>query len=264
MFLVILYHSCLFWGNSNWFVGVPIYDTPIIHITSAWLNSFHIHCFTFISGYIFCYLKYEKGSYQIFKEFVGNKFRRLIIPYIFIATVWVVPLSLYFYDWTLMDIIKKYVLCTSPSQLWFLWMLFDVFIIGWWLSDRLKNDKTALLIAIISFIIGVIGNKVSPNIFCIWIAARFFPLFILGMKLREKKKWFIRKIPITAYVIFDVVLFMVWKWLSAEAGSIYKVASVVTGFGLNIIGALMAFFVLQEIARRINWTNSGIISYLSK
>lgn len=261
---VVIGHCMNFW-TTQWFVGVPVFEAKELSLFVDWSHQYRTQAFTLISGYIFYYLKYEKGSYQVFRNFLINKFKRLIIPYVFIATIWVVPLSVLFYDWTTMDIVKKFVLCTSPSQLWFLWMLFDVFIIAWVLSDRLQNDKVALGIAILAEIIGIVGNKVLPNIFCIWIAMRFLPLFILGMKLRAKKEWWLRRISIPVYVIVDVVLFMVWKYcIGVENSLSFKILGVILGFGLNIVGALMAFFVLQEIARRIHWKNIKIIQYLSK
>lgn len=54
-----------------------------------------------------------------------NKSKRLLIPYVFVAFAWVIPSTYVLDKFTLKEIFMKYILCTSPSQLWFLWMLFD-------------------------------------------------------------------------------------------------------------------------------------------
>ena len=99
------------------------------------------------------------------------------------------------FSYTSKDIILKYVLCTGPSQLWFLWMLFDVFCFVWIISNWLKNDFIAILVSCISWLIGYVCGAHIPNIFCIWTAFNYLPFFILGMKLREKSTCFLYKLP---------------------------------------------------------------------
>lgn len=139
MLLVVLYHSCLFWTGS-WFTQVsPAQEAPVLVLLSKWLGSFHIHCFTLVSGYIFYYLRVERGKYSDFKSFFFNKVKRLLVPYIFAAVIWVVPVSTIFSKYSVTEIVKKYVFATAPSQLWFLWMLFGVFMLFWPLTDFFKK-----------------------------------------------------------------------------------------------------------------------------
>ena len=128
MLLVVFYHSILFWGG-DWFTKDPVVTSNLLTVVAKWLNSFHIYAFTLVSGYIFCYIKYEKGQYQEFSAFAKNKAMRLLIPYVFIAIVWVIPIQCIFFRYDIVTVLNKYVLATSPSQLWFLVMLYDVFII---------------------------------------------------------------------------------------------------------------------------------------
>lgn len=125
MFLVVLYHSVIFW-NGNWNVVYgPLFAAPHLAKLGTWLNSFHIYGFALCSGYLFCYLKYEKNKYSEFGLYVRNKVKRLLIPYIFVC----------------ITLFRKFVLAEGPSQLWFLWMLFDIFIIVWPLANVLKTLK---------------------------------------------------------------------------------------------------------------------------
>ena len=73
MLLVVFYHSILYW-NGQWFIGKPEFASPLFSIIAQWLNTFHIYAFTLVSGYLFYYLKFEKGKYGNFHaQKVGAK-----------------------------------------------------------------------------------------------------------------------------------------------------------------------------------------------
>lgn len=95
MLFVVLYHSCVFW-TGNWFVETPVYPSRFLEVLAEYLNSFHIYAFTLVSGYLFSYLKLEKGKYERFLPFTVNKAKRLLVPYVFVAAVWVIPVSVFF------------------------------------------------------------------------------------------------------------------------------------------------------------------------
>ena len=108
MILVVLYHSILFWGGGSWLDNQPvIFKSKALSILSVWLNTFHIYGFTLVSGYIFQYLKYEKDKYQKFFLFIVNKAKRLLVPYVFVAIIWVIPISCVLFSYTSKDIILK-------------------------------------------------------------------------------------------------------------------------------------------------------------
>ncbi len=64
-----------------------------------------------------------------FVGFIENKGKRLLIPYVFTVILWVLPIDKLLFNPSIESIINNYVLAIGPSQLWFLWMLFDVFVI---------------------------------------------------------------------------------------------------------------------------------------
>ena len=82
MLLVVLDHSAAFW-TGNWFTKDPVFLAKGLVILSRYLNTVHIREFALVSGYIFYYIKYEKGGYQKFTSFIANKAKRLLIPYVF-------------------------------------------------------------------------------------------------------------------------------------------------------------------------------------
>lgn len=260
MLAVVIGHCFDFWTGS-WFTANPAMEAPALGVIADYCNSFHIFAFAMISGYIYSFIKWEKGGYNDFGKFLSNKAKRLIIPYFFAAIVWIIPITNLYYNWSLRDNIVRFVLCTNPAQLWFLWMLFDVFIMAWLLSDVLKNDIAAIAVSFISFGIGFVGNRTFPNIFCIWTGFLYFPFFILGMKLREHKRGLIRIIPWWGYTIIHIILFAVCEYLNTMDGTILMLATKGIELVMHVAGALSAFFILQKMADGFDWKNSKFIQF---
>ena len=96
MLIVVFYHSILFW-SGNWFSAIPAQRLEILAGIASWLNSFHIYGFALVSGYLFYYLRYEKGKYGRYIPFLKQKAKRLLVPYVFAAAVWVIPISAAFF-----------------------------------------------------------------------------------------------------------------------------------------------------------------------
>ena len=262
MLMVVLYHSCVFW-TEKWFILPVEIDNKSLDVFSIWLNTFHVHAFTLVSGYLFSYLKWDKGKYKDFKLFISNKAKRLLVPYVFISVVWAIPIGQVFYHYSIGEILNQYALGTAPSQLWFLLMLFWCFIGAWLLSNAIeKSNIRPILIAIGSFGIGFVGGLIFPNYFCIWTAFQYFPLFVLGMKLRHWNR--LEQIPVLVYVALDVVLFVAWNITQGHESIILKLVTVGVGFALHVVGALMAWSVLQWIGSRVRWQENKVFMALSK
>lgn len=261
MLLVVIYHSMVFWGG-RW-LGKPTYESEFLKILSIWLNTFHIYTFTLVSGYIFSYLKYDKNKYAVYSQFIVNKIKRLVVPYLFVVSVWVIPFAVIFLKVTIKDIFVKYILCTSPDQLWFLWMLFGVFLLVWPLSTIIKNNYVALVIIFLSWCVSIFGRMLFENIFCVWTSCGYLPFFIIGMKIQQNKDIFLRKIPNIVYILLDFVVYVIYLLL-ANMNCNFAIVTCVL-FLLQVIGALMAFFTLQEIAQRYTqWENNRVFKIVSK
>lgn len=252
-------------GGGGWFDAQSVaIESKLLKNVAVWLNSFHIYGFVFVSGYLFEYLKEEKNRYQQFLPFIINKSKRLLIPYVFIAFIWIIPTTSVWNLYTANEIFTKFILCTSPSQLWFLWMLFDVFVIIWLIYKWTKSDLGVILISIFSWGIGLIGGRFFSNIFCIWIAFTYIPYFILGMKIREKKNCFLYKIPKLILIVIQMVLFCLWQSVVQKGEIVFKLLSLILQYSVHVFGALMSFFVLQWMAEKVNWRDNKFFAILSK
>ena len=260
MLVIVLYHSILFWGG-NWFTGAPVYDSKVLLYLARWMNSFHIYAFALVSGYLFYFLKHEKQKYDKFLPFVANKSKRLLIPYVFIAAIWVIPIQWIFFRNSFFEIFKKYILGTSPSQLWFLLMLFGVFVIFWPLSNFFKNHNI-IGIAVVAFLycISIVGPIIVPNVLQIWTACAYVPFFWLGFKMRQYISTgifgFIRKLPCLVWFLVHICLFVLGEFLSVYSSSIiFKMANIGLQFFLHIVGAIMAFQCFQKLTMLIKPEN---------
>lgn len=251
--------------GGAWLDNQPvIFKSKVLSILAVWLNTFHIYGFTLVSGYIFQYLKYEKDKYQKFLLFIVNKAKRLLVPYVFVAIIWVIPISYALFSYTSKDIIFKYLLCTGPSQLWFLWMLFDIFCFVWIISNWLKNDFIAIFISCIAWLIGYVCGTRFPNIFCIWTAFNYLSFFILGMKLREKNTCFLYKVPTILFVFMQLILFVVYQMTSSNSTILYRLVNLIALYSAHILGALMSSFVLWWLAEKVDWKNNKLFMIFSK
>lgn len=259
MILIVLCHSAAFW-NGNWFTKNPKFDSLFLSGFSEWLGTFHVYCFCLISGFLFYYLKYEKGSekYNNFSLFVRQKLKRLIVPYVFLAILWVIPIAMYFFpNYTIKNITISYALAVSPSQLWFLIMLFNVFLIFYALSDIfMKNIKLGILLSLLFYGIGVIMPGYFMNVFSIFTSCRFLIFFYIGFIIRQYKLLnLLKKVPSVFWVLFDILLFIIYKRVISTVFADMKIINLVFVFSLNLFGAIAAFTVLQSIASGFNWNN---------
>lgn len=269
MIIIVLYHAGMFWTNNCKPVITPVQQAPIIGIFVNWMATFHIYAFTMISGYIYYYVRYQRGGYDNLKGFIKNKCRRLIIPYISVATLWVIPIGSLFFDFDANTIINRYVLGESPSQLWFLLMLFGVFIIAYPMSNIFRfNTKLSILIVITMWIIGKGLATILPDLFQIFNSLQFILFFWLGFELR--RRWeqgtehntliyiLLGGGTLTLNILcFTLILFI------PPISTTPNIITIVLSLIANISGALMAFFLLLALSRSFNW-HTPFFNSLSK
>ena len=264
MISVVVYHSVLFW-NGKWFASVttPVFSSEGLNILSQVLNTFHIYGFTLVSGYIFCYIKQEKGGYVKLGSFVRKKFTRLIVPYIFVVSIWVVPFAVYFFDYNSKAVLFKYALAVSPNQLWFLVMLFDVFLMAFGLSDLWsKRPMLGMIVVWGIYIVGFVAGRLFMDVFQIWTACTFLAYFWLGFYLRFKENGFLWKIPTFVYLLVGIALIVCLIYIRNFDSIIMKILEIGLDSITKIYGSIAAFILLQRLADRIKW-ESKAFSFIS-
>lgn len=265
MGFIVLYHSLAMWLPEGWF-GTPVEESISFGIIAQWLNSFHIYAFVLISGYIFAYLKFECNKYQNFKGFIKNKAKRLLLPYIFVTIVWLIPWDYAFQTELNRSAVSDYLLALSPSQLWFLWMLFGIFVMAYFLAGVMwRKPLFGLVISLVLYVISIVGGVLLPNIFQIWYACRFMILFFTGMMIRKDRNGLIYKIPWFAWIVIDLLLFVLTNYCSEyDGGIVIKLMHIGMPLLLHIVGSIMAVTTLNELAGKINFKSNRLYLFFEK
>ena len=255
MIVIVIYHSMVFF-TGNWFNQEPVYESHTIAIMAKYLNGFHIYAFTLISGYLFYYLRTEKCKYTRFSGVVTIKFKRLIVPYITVSILWVIPSFIFYFDTNVLEIVKKYVFGISPSQLWFLLMLFGVYVIAYvaW-KPLTANIITGGGTVASLIIVGLCGSMFLPNVFQIFTACRYVLFFWLGMMLRKHGMKYLDRIHPLIYLLAYTMIFIIREVCINNAvmgnGIVAKIVEMGIGIILNIIGAVAAFVILNKLSSRM-------------
>lgn len=261
MLIIVLYHSMAIFMKEGWGPYLPAKDSNFFAIVADWLNTFHIYAFTMISGYIFCYVRFERGGYSAFCTFIKNKVKRLLIPYMFITVFWLIPVYCFFNGINIKEIFINYVLGTAPNQLWFLLMLFWVFIIMWGMSTFCQEHQwLGLAIVIIIYIYQHFGYTL--NYFCFARALKYLLFFYIGFLLRKDNNARIMNIHPLYFLTVDFILYTMRCYLESE--NVRGVVPFIVNSVLYIVGSLMAFSILSRIVKNMHGKLiSKIIDYLS-
>ena len=265
MLIVVFFHSIVFW-RGGWFdIIEPAESFLPYSILAQWLQSFHVYAFALVSGYLFYYVKYECRGYKNFSKFVKKKAARLLVPYYFISAVWAVPIGIYFFRYGVQDIIRDYIFGYSPNQLWFLLMLFWALIILFFLSDVIrKNAFVAIAAAVLFYGMSIAVGRIGGGYLQISTGCAYVPFLIAGFLIREYEPPLLQKIPVSLWIIGDILLLLGSKVLALKTGAVYTVIGLMGNLLLHMWGALMAFYVLQRLARVISWQENMLFGFLAK
>ncbi|WP_312832217.1 acyltransferase family protein [Sedimentibacter saalensis] len=195
--LVVFGHSSYikigsYLGNidySNLYINNSIVAGYINQIT-AYIYSFHMPLFVFISGAVYYYHNIELDKKYSFIKHIKNKFSRLLIPYFLISLFYVVPIKLitgYFNIDNLPRIIKYGVfLGIDAGHLWYIFMLFVLFLIFYLVESQL-NKMNKMINLFIMFLIYWKGYEYLPNLFQISYVARYMIYFYIGYLFQANK-----------------------------------------------------------------------------
>ena len=117
--MVVAFHAygMMYWGH---FPDLTERYKDLYYNFNQYVVNFRMPLFIFISGYLFSYLERERGKYPTFIDLLKNKFKRLIIPYLVFASIYMLTTGMGF------DI--KVLISGSCAHLWFITMLFWCFI----------------------------------------------------------------------------------------------------------------------------------------
>lgn len=112
--------------------------------------------------------------------------------------------------------------------------------------------------------VGIVGSSFVPNLFRFFSGFMNISLFWIGFKIRQYGSDILRKIPALIWIFEDVAGFALIQLLHFPQGIIFTLFKVGLDFVLHILGAIMSFVVLQELADCINWQKNRFFCTISK
>ena len=245
MVLVVLYHSCLMWAGEGWF-GNPAVQCEPLGYFALWLNTFHVPTFVFASGYIHSYLRRETGHYGDLQSVLIRKAQRLLIPCVLVSLLWAAPAYGLFFGTE--ELTQKFLLMASPSQLWFLPMLFGCFAVAeiiWRYAPHLLQ-KADIRMGVALGILAVgspVITKLTDGIFQVSAVCQCFVLFWAGWIFRSQKTEDFWRINPISFVMVDVALFALSRVVAGENGIPALLVSQVISVMLRLLGCIMVLSV---------------------
>lgn len=170
---IVAWHS--YCSYTAWGIGNSPLDGCYSLVFMFFAPTANMPMFTFLSGYLFCFLFKEKGKYAFLNGFLKNKVNRLLIPYFvfgFIINLTQIgrgkPLMPMFYG--------------APNHMWYCLMLFYCFMICWLIEKKL-GQMYNIILAVLSFSFVLLQgiqylSLESPLGW--WMVAYFYGYFYMG------------------------------------------------------------------------------------
>lgn len=255
--VVVLGHSIIIYSRG-WDIFTPAIESDFFHYLKEYINTFQMPLFFFISGYIYFYNRVELGKYDDSSGFIVNKFKRLIIPYLTVATFYMVPIRKFInyqgYEGdNLIQIFFKSVLLTRDiGHLWYVIALFWIFFLFKLLEESL-NKKSILFNFSMIFIVSVIG-RMLPNLLNLSNAIYFSIFFYLGYIIRGgefKKIKVMRTLVTLGLFVLHLLAYIVELYLtSLNIIFLIKVLDILIEIISGIFGTLFFYCLITGLIRK--------------
>lgn len=210
--------------------------------------------FTFISGYLYAYLK-DVGKYAKDFSFLKNKSKRLLLPYVFFVVLFCITTQFQHTDFVaMMKQTGHHIFYGGYNHLWYLPVLFWCFVVVRLFEKISPNTKLALILfLIIAFILGSTIPE-SPSFLNFMKVVPWLYWFLLGYAFFKFKNNFMPLIANTSHRVLVLALTCVF---CLEIGLIlffgipkYKAQFTVAEFVIITVFIIALFIIFEDLARR--------------
>lgn len=210
IFIVVLGHSIILYSDS-WSLFETIHKVPVLNLVKDLINIIQMPLFFSLSGFLFFYSAQKK--YNIV-DFIKSKFFRLVIPYLFIAFLYMVPIRTIinfsgYEKMTMSSIIKYTLLGINNGHLWYLYALFVIFIFMYFVDKGLKQINNDWLDIIVFMIMALLSfNTYNLKVQCLNDAIRYSVWFYMGYLINKyHSKFNVIRIKVSTMVL--AILFVI-------------------------------------------------------
>ena len=217
--IVVLGHSIILY-SSEWNLYTTTVTCTLLDIIKKNINLIQMPLFFSISGYLFFY---SQSKEKLFLDFVKDKSKRLLLPFVIFAFLWLLPIRLllkypYYQNVSPLYLIFKDILWGQDNgHLWFLQTLFLLFIIMFYIC-RFLYRKNSFCLYITIGIIFLFLSVFSSELFNIHILNNFFKYciwFYFGFLINKYEKFFINnysKVICLLFLFFSYIFY--YKFLN--------------------------------------------------
>ena len=247
--LVVFGHSIIIY-SGGWNLYATTRNAPILDYMKSAINFIQMPLFISISGFLFFYSHTRRNFFELIKI----KVRRLIIPFLFCAFCWMLPIRLLIgysgyknYTWYSLAV-RKIIMGKDNGHLWFLPVLFLIFCVMYWVCLFIKKTNNIYMeIGVMAILLLLAANssemKWIPylNRVCQYLVY-FFQGFLLN-KYDEK----IRKCP-----------------AKFRAGMVLLMAAAVCGFYLLDKQYIVSFFLVAILYLLISDRSGKVTDLISE
>ena len=246
---------------------VVLGHTGIPKLLSAWIWSFHMPLFFFVSGILF-----NSSKYSTLKFFFNNRLKTLIRPYIIFSIV--VFIWSKFLNYNLLSL-KFYELYAGwqGMALWFIPVLFSTEIFFYTIKKYFKHVPYILLTLLILSIIGYVCYLNSFHLpFKLEVVLTSVLFYGIGNLSGKYIIYFFEKTKLIILIFDLIILFILSLWISVINKPVLDMAFNIIGhYFTTYFGAFLGIsfmFVISVLLSRIS-TNfidyfKKIISYLGR
>ena len=261
MLCVVGIHSTVIWSTDTWFCA-PANPSAALGVLSSWLGTVAVPVFMMCSGYLYAYLKMETNRYDDMGRVLAKKAKRLLIPYLCACLLWVVPWWVYFNGPD--RVIEKYVLASSPSQLWFLVALFDIFVVLeflWkplWSKCLRSHWVCGLLVSLLLYGLSPVVGKVFSSAFQVSNAFMYMPFFYIGCVFRRMRTDVFWRVP--PPLVWAVGLLLFSAYVNLDAGGAGKVANFIMWVPVRVANAVALVVSLAAFRKRRTCESPGKVA----
>ena len=261
--LVVIGH-CTSIYTGGWVFTSPV-NSLIYGLIASYVYTFHVPMLVFVSGAIYYYCRINKGKYSSLKGLIINKFKRLIVPFLFIGILYSIPIKyiIGMMESSIINNIKSFILGLNTGHLWYLLMLFDIFIIFYLCEKFILNKKYSIILNLILFSILYISSGFFTNIFQINRAIQYSTFFYLGYEFfRSKDKLILKLEELKSQSILIMTPILIAISLVLILVSKMKLSSIMLSkfFSLiNVVIAMICITICYLIVYLINNRMKNII-----
>ena len=263
--LVVFAHATRMYTDVGAFS--PVRQSEVLKNVTTFIYQFHMPVFMCVSGAIYGY-GIDSGKYEKYFKFVGQKFKRLIIPYLFVGILIVVPTVKYTgldNKTFLNQVLYNIILAKDNRHLWYIIALFWIFVLCGLFRKVLRRDS--IIIFGIVFVVAYVLRRYAylVNVLALGSALTYFIYFIMGIYFNKVLNKLMKK-----GIKWNKYRFLVYILLGLSgAAMVLNVYSkfckdlVAAGFGMVFVFALSFILTCEDKSGRADkiWAHIGRSSY---